>query len=99
MSTRIQLRRGTATQWSNANPILAAGEIGVEMDTRKFKLGDGSTVWNSLAYLTSTVYMSQVQDVLANNPNDGSVLVYETNINKWVATTDLVKQNLDGGFF
>jgi hypothetical protein len=47
---RIQLRRDTATDWTSANPVLAAGELGVETDTDQFKIGDGSTVWASLAY-------------------------------------------------
>jgi hypothetical protein len=51
MSTvRIQIRRGTAAQWTSANPTLAAGEMGVESDTRKTKIGTGSTAWTALAY-------------------------------------------------
>jgi len=50
MSTRIQVRRGTASQWSTANPILAAGEVGFETDTNLLKVGDGQTVYNSLDY-------------------------------------------------
>ena len=50
MPQQIQLRRGTAAQWTSANPTLAAGETGVETDTKKFKVGDGSTAWNSLTY-------------------------------------------------
>lgn len=48
--TVIKLRRGTASQWTTANPTLAAGEVGVETDTNKFKFGNGSTAWTSLAY-------------------------------------------------
>ena len=48
--TVIKLRRGTASQWTSANPVLAAGEMGVETDTNKFKFGNGSTAWTSLAY-------------------------------------------------
>ena len=48
--TQIQIRRGTAAQWTSANPILASGEFGFETDTGKAKIGNGSTVWNSLAY-------------------------------------------------
>jgi hypothetical protein len=48
--TIIKLRRGTASQWTTANPTLAAGEVGVETDTNKFKFGNGSTAWTSLAY-------------------------------------------------
>jgi hypothetical protein len=47
---RIQFRRGTATEWTSANPTLAVGELGLETDTSKFKIGDGSTAWTSLAY-------------------------------------------------
>ncbi len=48
---RMQQRRDTAANWTSANPTLAAGEIGVETDTSKFKVGNGSTVWSSLAYV------------------------------------------------
>ncbi len=50
MPTQIQLRRDTAADWSSANTTLAAGEFGWESDTNKFKIGDGSTAWNSLGY-------------------------------------------------
>lgn len=48
--TQIQVRRGTAAQWTSANPTLAAGEWGYETDTNKAKIGNGSTAWNSLSY-------------------------------------------------
>lgn len=50
MAVRIQFRRGTAAEWTSANPTLAAGELGYETDTAKFKLGDGTTAWTSLSY-------------------------------------------------
>lgn len=54
MSTRMQQRRGTASQWISTNsgngPILAAGEIGFESDTNKFKIGDGINHWVDLTY-------------------------------------------------
>ena len=52
-TVRLQLRRGTSSQWTGANPILAAGEMGVETDTRKVKIGDGSTSWTSLNYIAA----------------------------------------------
>ena len=50
MAVRFQLRRDTAANWASANSVLALGEPGVETDTLKVKVGDGSTAWNSLAY-------------------------------------------------
>jgi hypothetical protein len=50
MATRMQQRRGTASQWTTANPILNSGEIGFESDTNKFKIGDGANHWADLDY-------------------------------------------------
>jgi hypothetical protein len=47
---KIQFRNGTAADWTAANPTLLVGEMGVETDTGKFKIGDGATAWNSRAY-------------------------------------------------
>ena len=49
MATRMQQRRGTSEQWSTANPILAAGEIGYETDTNEFRIGDGVNRWDNLS--------------------------------------------------
>lgn len=46
----LQLRRGTSTQWTSANTRLEDGEIGLEMDTRQFKIGNGATGWTGLGY-------------------------------------------------
>jgi hypothetical protein len=51
MTVQIQVRRGTASEWTTANPILASGEIGFETDTLKGKIGNGSSVWSSLSYV------------------------------------------------
>ncbi len=48
--TVIKLRRGTASQWTTVNPVLAAGEIGLETNTNRTKYGDGVTAWSSLPY-------------------------------------------------
>ena len=51
MSTvRIQVRRGLASEWTAANPVLAAGEMGVETNTNKFKFGNGTDTWTALSY-------------------------------------------------
>lgn len=50
-TARIRLRRDTAANWTAANPVLLNGEVGFETDTRKLKLGDGTTAWNTLLYV------------------------------------------------
>ena len=50
MPTQIQLRRDTAADWTSNNPTMAAGEFGWESDTNRFKIGTGTTAWNSLEY-------------------------------------------------
>ena len=50
MAIKLQLRRGTASQWSSTNPLLSEGELGLELDTRKFKVGNGTQNWNALVY-------------------------------------------------
>ena len=47
---QLQFRRGLASQWTAANTLLAQGEMGIETDTELFKIGDGTTQWNSLPY-------------------------------------------------
>lgn len=55
---RIQVRMGTAATWTQVNPVLAAGEPGLEQEgpgaTSKLKFGDGVTAWNSLPYLVGS---------------------------------------------
>jgi lysophospholipase L1-like esterase len=48
--TNIQQWGGTAAQWAAANPVLAAREIGLELDTLKLKIGNGTAAWSALPY-------------------------------------------------
>ena len=50
MTTTIKLRRDTSSNWTSSNPILAAGEPGLETDTLRVKYGDGSNTWTNLSY-------------------------------------------------
>jgi hypothetical protein len=51
--TRIVVRRGTSTEWSASNPILANGEFGFETNTGKFKIGNGASNWAALEYFAN----------------------------------------------
>jgi hypothetical protein len=73
MATRMQQRRGTASQWISTNsgngPILSAGEIGYESDTNKFKIGDGVNHWINLDYFIDANSIA--------NPSFGTSIVFE----------------------
>lgn len=69
MAAVIQVKRGSASSWTSANTVLAAGEIGFETDTKKFKVGDGSTAWVSLGYAGMTASST---DTLTNKTISGS---------------------------
>lgn len=62
MPVQIKWRRDTAANWTSNNSVLAQGEPGFETDTAKFKIGDGSTAWNSQSYASN---MSGAESALA----------------------------------
>jgi hypothetical protein len=70
MATRMQQRRGTASQWTAANPILNAGEIGFESDTNKFKIGDGTNHWANLGYFVDADTLIDGAPGLLNTLNE-----------------------------
>jgi hypothetical protein len=93
MSTvRIQVRRGTASQWTSVNPILAAGEMGVESDTNLFKFGNGTATWTALAYANnSDVAIAEIsQDAINNALSLGAGLskTYNDGANSITITVD-----------
>jgi len=72
MANRIQLRRGGAQEWANSNPTLAQGELGIELDTGRFKIGDGVTAWNSLRYERPVESTSNTANTLVQRDADGN---------------------------
>lgn len=73
MADTIQMRRDISANWKEANPILEDGELGFEIDTKRYKMGDGETEWNELEYQDPLVQMTQDEyDALsAEEKNDG----------------------------
>jgi hypothetical protein len=55
-SFTIKFRHDTASNWTTNNHTLVAGEVGIETDTKKFKIGDGSTAWTALPYHIGDLY-------------------------------------------
>lgn len=77
LNIRIQLRNDTAENWTTANPVLLKGEMGVEIDTGKTKIGNGTDDWKTLKY--SGVDEDTIKGIIDNNrsaftevaPNEG----------------------------
>lgn len=63
MATKIQIRRDTTSNWSSANPVLSSGELGINLTTGQFKIGDGSTAWNSLNYFIGYLAGGSLDDL------------------------------------
>ena len=92
MSVQIQFRRDYAANWTTNNPTLAQGEVGLELDTNAYKIGDGSTAWNSLSYnqlspeINTLLLDGQSSD--ASAPATGNLTVYS----KAIAGRMMLKQ-------
>lgn len=98
MAIVLQLRTDTAANWASNNPVLALGELGLVSDTKAYKIGDGSTAWNSLSYRElSGLFDSIVMDAGAPDPSTPSgddIAVYGTKIAdrafvKWIGSSGL----------
>lgn len=48
---RVRHPNFPAAEWTDKNPLLQRGELGIEKDTHKMKAGDGVTYWNDLPYM------------------------------------------------
>jgi hypothetical protein len=73
MATRIQVRRGTTSDWNTANPILTEGEFGYNTTLDKFKIGDGTSTWSVLEYVpTSADLSSSLGDYIALTEKGGA---------------------------
>ena len=91
MSTvRIQLRRGQSSDWTSVNPVLAAGEAGLESDTLQIKIGDGTTNWNDLGYatVTPTNLTNAVNAAITGTVDVNFVSITELGVANGVATLD-----------
>lgn len=65
LNTRIQIRNDLAATWTEKDPVLLKGEMGVETDTRKIKIGDGLSKWSALGYSGADV--ADIEKVIADN--------------------------------
>ena len=98
---RIQLRRDTAANWTSSNPVLRAGEVGIETDTLKFKVGNGTSTWTQItayANVTPTSLTSSLASYIetadlgqpsgpAQLTSNGDLLIPENEVIMWSADT------------
>lgn len=67
---RVRYRQDTAANWTAQNPVLAAGEPAYETDTKRTKVGDGTTAYNDLSYNTSIDSGTTLPNVADYNEGD-----------------------------
>ena len=88
---RMQQRRGTAAEWTAANPILQAGEIGYETDTEQFKIGNGTDTWSALEY-----WEGALPDQTSNS---GKFLTTDGTDAAWADVDTFPSQSGNSGYF
>ncbi len=95
------LRRDTASNWTRVDPVLELGEKGVETDTGREKVGDGSSLWSALSYNTTLSALKLPSYTVATAPTsqtagsliyvsdevDGGTLAFFNGTN-WLRTQD-----------
>ena len=88
MAVRIQMRRGTSSEWNDADPILNEGEIGYNTTLGQIKIGDGSTIWSELTYVATEAEL--------NTSLEGYIALTEKGAIDGVAELDANKNVLTG---
>ena len=74
LNTRLRLKYDTAANWATKNPVLLAGEVGIESDTLLGKVGDGEKTWQQLEYLSANKVNSNLIIKLNNGKTEGTNL-------------------------
>jgi hypothetical protein len=88
MAEQIQLRRDTAANWTSVNPVLAQGELGVELVTNKIKCGNGVDAWNSLAYTVNPALGGDV--VGPSSATDNAIARFDTTNGKLIQNSSVI---------
>lgn len=96
--TKIQLRRDTLVNFTSKNPVLAEGELAYETDTKKLKIGDGTTAYTSLDYFSTGGGGGGTTDITASLPlvlKDGVLSLQIDGQTLQVNTEGKLSANLD----
>ena len=96
MADRIQQRRDTAARWTQYNPILLEGEVGYELDTDQYKVGDGVHAWNDLPYRGDPCVQQVGSSTTTPISQDAATkLVPRFNVSQWF-TNDVANDPFNG---
>lgn len=98
---QIQFRKGTSSQWTDNNPVLASGEPGYESDSNRLKIGVGLN-WDDTSYISADSLITTVYNK-TNSTISGFSVVYISGgqgnlpaISPSIATTDSTSANTYG---
>jgi hypothetical protein len=102
MAVQIQLRNDTAANWTSADPTLARGEVGVEIDTNKMKIGTGTDSWTELPYtgidsqeIVPLVSYSHTQGSSSTTWSIGHNLGFYPSATVFMSSGDTVEGNIE----
>jgi hypothetical protein len=84
MATRIQIRRDTEENWNSVDPVLAQGELGLNLDNNKVKLGNGVDSWTELEYNPFAATLDSFTDVVIADVANGDFLRYNGSASAWI---------------
>lgn len=91
INAKIQVRIGTTTQWEEASQALLTGEIGYDTDKHELKIGDGTSLWESLPLVNDATavidgnYVSEVKE----GTGDGQISVTKNGLTTQVSVHGL----------
>lgn len=76
LNSKILVRRDSSTNWATQNPILSSGEIGLDTDIKKIKIGDGTSHWDELPFIALTTDVTNEVHIGAEAPTDPAAEVW-----------------------
>lgn len=89
LNARIIVRNNTSANWTSTNPVLLAGEMGIEKDTKKFKFGDGVKTWTQLDYASANPAVTRATNPAATDSSyDVGIVWVNTATKKGFLLTD-----------